>query len=139
MKVIAKRRTVLPGPVFTRGVTFAVVGVVVVAGVDGAAGAGAVGVAAGALWLAKDMFCETSSLLASPKVISQLSPAAICAAVGGQGYFAASVAALPLELSVPVPGGPTVPVWTTKVVVGRAPLLLVDTKVDSGLVQDTGT
>src|SRR6185437_7622117 len=41
----------------------------------------------------------------SPKATTQWSPAACCAAVGGQGYLAASVAAsLPAE-SVPDAGG----------------------------------
>jgi hypothetical protein len=59
---------------------------------------------------AKLIFMDTSSPPASPKVISQVSPAAISAAVGGQGYLAASVAAFPPLLSVPLAAGPTVPV-----------------------------
>jgi hypothetical protein len=69
----------------------------------------------------------------------QESPAAICAAVGGHGYFAASLALLLPLLSVPDPGGPTVPVLTVKGVDGRLPFLSVEIKVERGLEQETGT
>src|ERR1700761_1633477 len=60
------------------------------------------------------MFCVPTLPAASPKVRKHESPAACWAVVGGQGYLAASVAASPPVESVPVAGGPTVPVATVK-------------------------
>jgi hypothetical protein len=60
------------------------------------------------------MFSVPTLPEASPNERKHESPAACWAVVGGHGYLAASVAALPPVESVPVPGGPTVPVATVK-------------------------
>jgi hypothetical protein len=52
--------------------------------------------------------------------------------------LAASVAALPPPESVPEPGGPTVPVWTTKLNAAKLPLLSVDLIALRGFEHDTG-
>jgi hypothetical protein len=75
----------------------------------------------------------------SPNAMTQESPAVTCAAVGGHGYAAASVAALPPPESVPLVGGPTVPSMMVKLVVGRLPLEVVVTSLLRGLVHETGT
>jgi len=53
----------------------------------------------------------------TPKAITHVSPAPSCAAVGGHGYLAASVAAGLPSLSVIADGGPVVPVTTVNGVV----------------------
>jgi len=65
------------------------------------------------------------------------SPAVTWAGVGGQGYFAASVAASPPPESVPAPGGPTVP-DTTVNVEETFPLASVDLTALRGFEHDTG-
>ena len=65
-------------------------------------------------------------------------PVSQCAVVGGQGYSAASVAASLPELSVPVVGGPTVPVWTVKFEAAKAPPAVVDLMAFKGFEHDTG-
>ena len=50
---------------------------------------------------------------APAKAMTQLTPSAACAAVGGQEYLTASTAALFPALSVPSAGGPRTPVSTT--------------------------
>jgi hypothetical protein len=73
----------------------------------------------------------------TPKSITHEKPSAICAAVGGQGYLAASLAAgFPSE-SVIADGGPITPVATVKVA-DRFPLASVVSKVRNGSVHDTG-
>src|SRR5436190_16381751 len=67
-----------------------------------------------------------------------VAPASSCACVGGQGYSAALVAALPPKLSVPAAGGPVVPVFTVKVGNDSTPPAVEDASADSGLVQLTG-
>ena len=57
--------------------------------------------------------------------IKHETPAACCAVVGGQGNLAASVAASPPVESVPVAGGPTVPVVTVNEVAATVPVALV--------------
>ena len=73
-----------------------------------------------------------------PNWITHESPALTWAAVGGQGYRAASAAASLPALSVPVAGGPTVPVATVKLV-ERVPVAVVVFSVRKGFVQETGT
>jgi hypothetical protein len=119
------------------GVVVVVVGVVVV--VVGVVVVVVVVVEVGFDCPEKVIFTITSSPDSSPKVMLHVSPAAIWAAVGGHGYLAASVVASPPALSLPVDGGPIVPVWTVKEVAGRLPFLSVETIVKSGLEQDTGT
>ena len=63
----------------------------------------------------------------------------ICAAVGGQGKLAASVAALLPSESVPLPGGPTTPVWTVKLDEAKLPSPPVVLMPESGFVHETGT
>lgn len=75
----------------------------------------------------------------SPNAITQESPAEICAAVGGQGKLAASVAALLPSVSVPAPGGPTTPVATVKFDEAKSPLPLVVLMPERGFVHETGT
>jgi hypothetical protein len=74
----------------------AAVVVVVALAVAAAAAAGDSGVGAGTNEIGT--VCDLPP--PSPKASVQLSPAAIWAAVGGQGYLAASVAGLPPPLSV---------------------------------------
>jgi hypothetical protein len=72
-----------------------------------------------------------------PKAMTQLAPALSWAVVGGHGKSAASVAAEPPPESVPVVGGPTVPVATVN---GdeRLPLASVSTMWLKGSEHDTG-
>src|SRR5580698_9048495 len=91
------------------------------------------------------MFAIACVPVASPNAMRHVSPAACWAVVGGQGYLAASVAASPPVESVPVAGGPTVPVVTVNAVGPKLPLALVATTVGPGLPpgrgfgpQDTG-
>src|SRR5579864_3566572 len=71
--------------------------------------------------------------------MTQLSPAAICAGVGGQGKSAASAAASWPASSEPVAGGPVVPVCTTKLLPANPPPLSKLIRLLTGFVQLTGT
>src|SRR5580658_3846394 len=76
------------------------------------------------------MFCCTSSPLVSPYATTHEYPAFIWVWVGGHGNFVASVEALPPVESVPVVGGPIVPVVTLNVVfAGKAPPEVVVTSL----------
>lgn len=107
---------VSPGPVFTSAALVELAtcfdGAGVFEVVLGASwlGVGVVGAAGAGAALAKVIAFDNCGPLAVPKEIVQVTPAAIWAAVGGQGNLAASLAALAPALSVPLVGGPTVPV-----------------------------
>lgn len=75
----------------------------------------------------------------SASAMRHVSPAAICAGVGGQGKRAASAAASCPALSVPVAGGPSVPVWTAKLLPVSAPAPSKLIRLLIGFVQLTGT
>lgn len=68
---------------------------------------------------------------------TQTAPASLCAFVGGQGNFAASTAAVPVEVSFPVVGGPTVPVRMVNVL-AILPVVPGVSRAVSGSEHETG-